>query len=306
VAALSAPARARARTGPALRAWLLAARPRTLPAALAPVAVGTATAHASGAARPSLALAALATALALQVAANLANDVFDFERGADTSERLGPPRAAQLGLLAPAALRRGLAAALALAAATGLALVAAGGVPILAAGALSLLAACAYTGGPWPLAYHGLGDAAVFLFFGGVGVVGTHYVQAGDVSALALVAALPVGALCTAILAVNNLRDLETDARAGKRTLAVRLGERPTRVYYAALLALAFATPPACVGGALGGSALLLPLAGLPEAAALARRVLGGERGAALNAVLARSARLAAGFALLFALGIAA
>lgn len=295
-----------ARRPAARTAWLLAARPRTLPAALAPIAVGTATAAAAGVVRPGLALAALGTALALQVAANFANDVFDFERGADAGPRLGPPRAAQSGLLTPAALRRGLALALALAAALGLVLVAAGGWPILVAGALSLVAAWAYTGGPWPLAYHGLGDLAVFLFFGVVGVVGAHFVQAGGVSALALAAALPVGALCTAILAVNNLRDCAGDARVGKRTLAVRLGDGPARVYYAALVGAAFATPLACVALGLGGVWLLLPLVLLPEAAVLLLRVLEGETGAALNVVLARTARLSAGFALLFAAGIVA
>ncbi|HVP29550.1 MAG TPA: 1,4-dihydroxy-2-naphthoate polyprenyltransferase [Myxococcota bacterium] len=287
-------------------AWLLAARPRTLPAALAPIAVGTATAAAAGRARPGLALAALGTAVALQIAANLANDVFDFERGADAGERHGPPRAAQCGLLAPAALKRGLAGALAGAALLGLVLVFAGGWPILVAGALSLLAAWAYTGGPWPLAYHGLGDLAVFLFFGIVGVIGAHFVQAGGVSTLALAAAIPVGALCTAILAVNNLRDRLGDARVGKRTLAVRLGDGPTRVYYALLLGVAFATPLVCVALGLGDAWLLLPLVLLPEAGALLRRVLEGERGGALNAVLARTARLAAAFGLLFAVGIAA
>jgi len=281
-------------------------RPRTLPAALAPIAVGTATAAAEGSAQPGLALAALATAFALQVAANLANDVFDFERGADAGVRFGPPRAAQSGLLTPAALKWGLALALALASALGLVLVAAGGWPVLAAGTLALLAAWAYTGGPWPLAYHGLGDLAVFLFFGVIGVAGAHYVQAGGISTLALVATLPVGALCTAILVVNNLRDIAGDARVGKRTLAVRLGDWRTRLYYALLLGTAFATPLACVGLGLGGVWLLLPLVLLPEAAMLLRRVLEGEEGAALNLVLARTARLAAAFGVLFAVGIAA
>lgn len=301
-AARTTPARNVTRRG----AWLLAARPRTLPAALAPIAVGTATAAAAGRARPGLALAALGTAFALQIAANLANDVFDFERGADAGERLGPPRAAQGGLLTPAELKRGLVGALALAATLGLVLVAAGGWPILVAGALSLLAAWAYTGGPWPLAYHGLGDLAVFLFFGVVGVAGAHYVQAGQLSTLALAAALPVGALCTAILVVNNLRDVAGDARVGKRTLAVRLGDWPTRVYYAVLLGAAFATPLACVALGVGGVWLLLPLVLLPEAASLLRRVLEGEEGAALNTVLARTARLAAAFGVLFAVGIVA
>jgi 1,4-dihydroxy-2-naphthoate octaprenyltransferase len=286
-----------------LGAWWLALRPRTLPAALAPIAAGTGAAAAEGRARPGLALACLATAVLLQVAANLANDLYDHERGADTHERLGPPRAAALGLLSPAALRAGLAAALLAAAACGLLLVAAGGWPIAAAGALALGAAWGYTGGPWPLAYHGLGDAAVFVFFGIVGVGGAHFVQAGVPSPLALAAALPVGLLATAILAVNNLRDRAGDARAGKRTLAVRLGERASRAYGVALLALPFALLPLAAG--LGHAGALLPLGLAPSAWRLACGIGGGLDGAALNGALAATARLTAGFGALLGLGLA-
>ncbi|HXZ85068.1 MAG TPA: 1,4-dihydroxy-2-naphthoate octaprenyltransferase, partial [Myxococcota bacterium] len=160
-------------------AWLAAARPRTLLAAPAPIAVGTAVAAAQGAARPGVALLALFTALALQVAANFANDLFDFEHGADTEERRGPARAVQSGWLTAREMRAGIAAALALALGAGLGLVALGGWPIALAGMLAIAAALAYTGGPWPLGYHGWGDALVFVFFGGVGVAGSHYVQAG-------------------------------------------------------------------------------------------------------------------------------
>ncbi len=286
-------------------AWWLAARPRTLPAALAPIAAGTGAAAAEGRARAGLALLCLATALLLQLAANLANDVFDFERGADRGARLGPPRAAQLGLLSPLALRWGLGAALAAAVASGLGLVAAGGWPIALAGALSLSAAYAYTGGPWPLAYHGLGDAAVFGFFGVVGVGGAHFVQAGSTSALALGAAVTVGSLATAILAVNNLRDRDGDARAGKRTLAVRMPEAVARRYAALLLALPFAALPflAFAGPARPGA--LLPALLLPEAWLCARAVLDGASGAALNPMLARVARLTALFGVLLGIGLA-
>jgi 1,4-dihydroxy-2-naphthoate octaprenyltransferase len=286
-------------------AWWLALRPRTLPAALAPIAAGTGAAAAEGRARPGLALACLATALLLQIAANLANDLYDHERGTDTGERLGPPRAAALGLLSPGALRAGLALALAAASACGLVLVATGGWPIALAGAAALAAAWAYTGGPWPLAYHGLGDAAVFAFFGGVGVAGAHFVQAGAPSALALAAALPVGLLATAILAVNNLRDRAGDARAGKRTLAVRWGEAASRRYVVALLAGAFAAlPPAALVGPAGAWALL-PLATAPAAWRLARAVGDGLDGAALNGALAAAARLTAAFGALLGAGLA-
>ena len=288
-----------------LSAWWLAARPRTLPAALAPIAAGTGVAAAEGRARPGLALACLLTALLLQLAANLANDLYDHERGADTHERLGPPRAAALGLLSPRALRVGLAATLGAAAISGLALVAAGGWPIAVAGALALAAAWAYTGGPWPLAYHGLGDAAVWLFFGVVGVAGTHFVQTGAGSALALVAAVPVGLLATAILAINNLRDLEDDARIGKRTLSVRLGKRAARGYVVLLLMLAFATLPLLLVAGASSPWALAPLALLPLGGRLAWAIARGASGAALNGVLAGTAKLTAGFGVLLGASLA-
>ena len=289
-----------------LRAWVAAARPRTLPAAAAPIAVGTATAAAGHAARPGVAALTLLTALLLQVGANFANDLFDFEKGADTPERRGPPRAVQAGWLSAREMRRGMLLALAAAAAAGLGLVVVGGWPVLVLGALALAAAVAYTGGPWPLGYHGLGDACVFLFFGGVGVVGTHWLQAGAISALAVAAALPVGGLVTAILVVNNLRDRESDRRAGKRTLAVRMGARATRIYYATLLALAYAIPPALFAAGLAGPVALLPLASAPLALRLARTVAGSDEAPRLDAALAGTARLGLLFAALFALGIVA
>jgi len=286
--------------------WLAATRPATLLAAVAPIAVGTAVAAAEGAARAPLALLALATAVLLQIAANLANDLFDFEKGADTAERRGPARAVASGWIAPAAMRRAVVAVVVAAAFAGLGLVAAGGWPIALAGLLSLAAALAYTGGPWPLGYHGLGDVCVFVFFGIVGVAGSHYVQAGHVSALAVAAALPVGLLVTAILVVNNLRDLDTDARTGKRTLAVRMGARATRAYYGALLATAFAVPATLVAAHALSWTALLPLLALPLALGLARAVARAADGPSFNAALAGTARLAALFSLLFAVGIAA
>lgn len=284
--------------------WLEAARPRTLPAAIAPIGVGSAVALHEGSGSAAIAALCLLTALLLQVGANLANDVFDFERGADTGERLGPARATQRGLVSPRSMRRATLAVLVLAAAAGSALVARGGWPIAVAGALALAAAAAYTGGPWPLGYHGLGDLTVFAFFGGVGVVGSHYVQAQSLSPAALVAAVPVGLLATAILVVNNLRDLDTDRRAGKRTLAVRMGERATRGYYLALVLGA----PLWVLAAWALAALptgaLLCLGATPWLGALAAR-LRRTQGAALNPLLADTARLGLIFGALLALGIA-
>ena len=287
-------------------AWLAAARPRTLLAAFAPIAVGTAVAAAEGVTRPGIAVLALVTALALQIAANFANDLFDFEKGADTDARRGPPRAVQMGWLSRGEMRAGIAVAVTLAIAAGLGLVAAGGWPILVAGVLSLVAALAYTGGPWPLGYHGLGDACVFVFFGGVGVIGSHYVQAGHVSPLAVAAAVPVGLLVTAILVVNNLRDIETDRSAGKRTLAVMLGPRVTRAYYAGLLSVAFAVPALLAASGSLSLAALLPLATAPLAVRLARSVANAADAATWNDALAGTARLAFLFAFLFAAGIAA
>jgi len=212
--------------GPAWRAWLLAARPRTLAVSVAPVAVGSAVAVSEGGARAGPALAALAGALLLQVGSNFANDLFDFEKGVDTEARIGPARATQLGLLSPRQMRLGTAAVFAAAAGVGLILVWMAGWPVAVVGAVSILAAVTYTGGPWPFGYHGLGEVAVFGFFGVVAVVGTDYVQTLALSGRALAASVPVGALATAILVVNNVRDIESDRRAGKRTLSVRLGRR--------------------------------------------------------------------------------
>jgi 1,4-dihydroxy-2-naphthoate octaprenyltransferase len=282
--------------------WWLAARPRTLPAAAAPVAVATAIALADGCAAPLPAAAALAGALLLQIGANLANDVFDFEKGADTEGRLGPPRVTQLGLLTPAAVRRGMAAVFAAAAVVGLYLVAVGGWPIALAGALSIAAGLAYTGGPYPLGYHGLGDLAVFLFFGVVAVCGTYWVQALTLPAHVMALSIPIGALATAILVVNNLRDVDTDARAGKRTLAVRWGRGAARIEYAALLLVAYATCPLLWLSGAAPLGVLLPLLTLPFALALVRRVA-REQGSALNDVLTATARLELGFALLLGAG---
>ena len=193
--------------------------------------------------RPLPALAALLGALLIQVATNLANDYYDFARGADTAERVGPLRVTQAGLLAPHEVRRGMLVALAAALLVGCYLVWVGGWPILLVGALSLVCAVAYTGGPFPLGYHGLGDVFVFVFFGLVAVGGTYWVQARALPAEALLAGAGVGALSTAILVANNLRDRETDARAGKRTLAVRIGRTGSAVEYTGLVLAGAAVP---------------------------------------------------------------
>jgi 1,4-dihydroxy-2-naphthoate octaprenyltransferase len=287
-----------------LRRWVMAIRPATLPAAVTPVLVGTASAYAVGGFRAGPAVAALVGALLLQVGANLANDLFDFEKGADTEDRLGPTRVVQAGLLPSAAVRRATVLTFVLATAVGVYLVAVAGWVIVAIGLLSIAAAVAYTGGPYPLGYNGLGDIAVFVFFGLVAVCGTAYVQAGRVPALAWLAAVPVGTLVTAILVVNNVRDLPTDAQAGKRTLAVRFGRSAALGEYALLLAAAYAVPVGLFFAGRLGAAVLLPLVTAPLAVSLFRAV-SRDRGRALNPSLGRTARLAVFFGALFAAGIA-
>ncbi len=226
-----------------LRAWLLASRPKTLLAAVAPVAVGSGLAEARGVFAPGPALAALVGAVLIQIGTNLANDYYDHVRGGDSEDRVGPVRVTQAGILEPDAVRRAMWAVFGAAFLVGIYLVAVAGWPVVAIGLLSLLSGYAYTGGPYPLAYHGLGDVFVFAFFGLVAVGGTYYVQALSLGPEVLVAGAGMGALTTAILVVNNLRDVETDARAGKRTLAVRIGVAGTQLEYLLLLALAFVVP---------------------------------------------------------------
>ncbi len=287
-----------------MKVWVLAARVRTLPAAAAPVIVGTGAAVGTGDFRLLPALAALVGALLLQIGANLANDVFDFERGADTADRLGPTRVTQAGLLTPRQVRAGMAFVFGLAALIGIYLVAVGGWAILLIGMAATLAALAYTGGPFPLGYHGLGELFVFLFFGLAAVCGTYLVQAGAVRAVAWGAAVPVGLLAVAIIVVNNLRDIGTDRAAGKRTLAVRLGERATRGEYLTLVAGAYLVPPLLWAAGVASGWAMLAWLSLPLVPPLVRRVL-RERGRVLNGVLAGTARLELVYGLLLAVGLA-
>jgi 1,4-dihydroxy-2-naphthoate octaprenyltransferase len=284
--------------------WLAAARPRTLPAAVAPVAVGTACAHAAGGVAWGPAAAALAGALCLQLASNFANDVYDAERGADGPDRVGPTRAVAAGLITPRAMRAALLAALAVAVALGGYLAAVAGWPVVAIGAASIAAAVLYTGGPWPLGYHGLGDGFVFGFFGVAAVAGTAFVQRGQVPALAWALAVPVGAIATAILVVNNLRDRATDARVGKRTLAVRFGRRFALAEYAALLAGAHAVTLAV---ALAGRPwVALGAATAPPAVRAARRLAAATPGPRMNRLLGETAQLLLAHAALVTIGVIA
>lgn len=289
----------------ATRVWIAALRLPTLVAAIVPVAVGTALAYRDYRFRLGPALAALAGALAIQIGTNFANDLYDFRKGADRTERIGPPRVLPLGWLSPTTVRRAMIASFSIAMLAGIYLTWAAGWPVVAIGLASIAAGIGYTKGRWALAYHGLGDLAVFVFFGLVAVAGTYFVQARLVTPLAFLTAIPVGTLCTAILVVNNVRDLDGDRAAGKRTLAVRLGRGRTRVEYGVLLAIAFGVPLALwLRGSLSVAALL-PYA----TASLAWRTLGtvltSEDGPALNGALVDTARLHGLFGLLFAAGIA-
>lgn len=290
------------------QAWYLAARPRTLPAAVAPVVVGTALAIADNVFDPLAALAALLSALLLQIASNFANDLGDFVKGTDTPERVGPLRMTTAGILSASDVKRGIVVVLGLAAVCGLYLIWVGGWPILAVGLISMLAAVAYTYGPLPFGYYGLGDLATFIFFGIIAVVGTYYTQAAAAGApaaplLVWIAAVPMGALVTAILIVNNVRDAGTDRAAGKRTLAVVLGRKGARIEYLVMLALAYATPVVLLLGFAMSPWVLLPFLTLPLAVRHARD-LWTVLGPRLNKTLGGTAQLAVLYAFAFAIGI--
>ena len=286
-----------------IRAWVLAIRPQTLSAGAIPVAVGTAVAAADGVLAWGPALAALVGALLIQIGCNLANDLFDFKKGADGEDRLGPPRAAQQGWLGACQIAVGTAVALGAAVLVGLYLVAVGGIPIVVIGVASVVCALAYTGGPWPLGYHGLGDVFVLAFFGPVAVGGTYWVQAGALPAAPLWASLSVGLLATAILVVNNLRDRHSDARAGKRTLAVRLGATGARIEHTSLIVLAYLVPVIAWATGAVSWGWLLPLVSAPLAAARVRAVWTKD-GAALNPELGGTARLGLLFGVLLCVGV--
>jgi 1,4-dihydroxy-2-naphthoate octaprenyltransferase len=300
------------------RAWVMAARPQTLPAGSAPVVVGTGLAVHDGVFAPLPAVAALVGALLLQIGTNFANDYYDAVRGADTDDREGFTRVTAGGLIEPDAVRRAMAATFGLAILVGLSLVYVGGVPILVVGLASVVAGITYTGGPLPYGYRGLGDLFVFVFFGLVAVAGTYYVQAaahtgavlsvwvpsGTVPVDAVVAGLPAAGLSTAILVVNNIRDRETDAAAGKRTLVVMLGYRLSRLEWTALVGMAYVVP--VVFSVHGYSpVVLLPLATAPFATAVGRTVWTRTDGEALNPALERTGKLLFAHSVLFAVGFA-
>ena len=289
-----------------VRAWILAARPATLPAAVVPVIVGAAAALSDGAKfRGVVFIMTLICALLIQIGTNFANDYSDFARGADTEARLGPVRVTQSGLIEQSSIKRGIILTFGLAVFIGAYLVYVGGWPIAVIGVLSVLSGLAYTGGPYPLGYHGLGDIFVFVFFGVIAVTGTAYLQSGHWSQLALWLSIPIGLLVTNILAVNNLRDRQTDIAAGKRTLATRIGDRATRGQYALFTIGAYAVPLVIGLTDPARRMIMLPLISLPLALRRVLVVMKGASGRDLNPILKRTGRLLLLFGALLAAGAA-
>jgi 1,4-dihydroxy-2-naphthoate polyprenyltransferase len=288
-----------------VRIWVMAARVRTLPAAVAPVLVGTSLALGAGNFHALAFVAALLGAIFIQVGTNLSNDYSDARRGADSEDRLGPVRVTAGGLVPPKQVLTATYASFGLAVLCGAYLIAVAGWELLAVGAASILAGVLYTGGPRPYGYEGLGEVFVFLFFGVVAVTGSYYVQLQQLPWQAFACAVPVGLLASAILVVNNVRDIDTDGRAGKRTLAVRLGRARTRDLYTAMLVVAFASVP--VLWALGMSPwLLLSWATIPLAVRLVRTIRDRLDGPSLNRALAQTGALQLLFCVLLAAGILA
>jgi 1,4-dihydroxy-2-naphthoate polyprenyltransferase len=289
-----------------MRIWLMAARPRTLPAAIAPVFVGTAAAvyWAGELPRVGAFFAALVGSIFIQIGTNLANDYSDAKRGADTADRLGPVRVTSAGLVTPKRVLNATWIAFAVAVACGIYLATVAGVVILVIGAFSIAAGVLYTGGPRPYGYAGLGEVFVFLFFGLVAVNGSFYVQVEELDALPLGLSIAVGFLATAILVVNNVRDMETDRRAGKMTLAVRMGRHNAVVLYRSLVLGAFVVLPLAL---VAGEASALPLVGLlslPLAVGPLRAITNRTDGPSLNAALAGTGALLGAYSLLVSAGL--
>jgi 1,4-dihydroxy-2-naphthoate octaprenyltransferase len=287
-----------------LSIWWEAARPRTLAAAIAPILVGMGAAFAQGALRPLVIGAILLAAVAIQIGTNFINDWGDFQRGADGPDRKGPRRAVSSGEVSPQLMLRAGLASFGLAALLGTYLVGVGGWPIVWIGMLSILSGIAYTAGPLPLAYIGLGDLFVFLFFGPVAVLGTEWLMVDRITLVGAIGSIAVGALATAILVVNNIRDVVGDTAAGKRTLIVRYGVVWGRRFYLALLSVAFLCPLLLVFSGLAPPTVMLSWFAAPLARSPVALVYRQDAGTALNGALAETARLQLGFSALLALGL--
>ncbi|WP_095498197.1 1,4-dihydroxy-2-naphthoate polyprenyltransferase [Paraferrimonas haliotis] len=289
-----------------MSAWIMAIRPRTLPAAIGPIFLGNALAWSHGYFTWLIAISSMLCALLLQIGVNLANDYFDFKSGVDTDERLGPTRVTQQGLLAPEAVRNAMAMSLIMAVTVGLYLIYIAGPVVAFLAAFSVLGALCYSGGPYPLASHGLGEVAAFLYFGLVAIVGVYFIQTGTTVYEAWFVASCLGLLNAAIMLVNNTRDISTDQKAGKRTLAVRIGQANCRSLYAVLVYLPFILVILhWLFGDLRGFCVLAILFAMP----LARNLVSAfqqQQGAALNPLLGKTAMLTLLFSLLLSAGLIA
>lgn len=286
-----------------LESWMLAARPKTLPAAFPPVIIGSALAYSEGMFHPVAALIALLCAILIQIGTNFVNDLYDFLHGKDTAERVGPERALATGLISVNEMKAGIIITFVVTFLLGLYLVYLGGWFILIIGLLSIAAGIAYTAGPFPLAYNGLGDIFVFIFFGLVGTVGTYYVQTLELNAISFWAAIPVGALITNILVINNYRDIEEDRSNGKNTLAVIFGERFARYQYVLFTIISYSILLVVYFTYKESIVIFLPLLSLPIALKLIKMIY-TLKGKELNRTLALTAKLSAIYGILFALGI--
>lgn len=286
----------------ALRVWISAVRIATLPTAVSPVVVGSAIAWKDGVFSLPIAAAAAGGALFIQIGTNLFNDYADFQKGADTERRVGPARACAKGWLSSTEILVATAGSFLVASILGVYLLVSAGWPVVAIGTASIAAAIAYTGGPYPLAYVGLGDVFVFIFFGLIAVMGTYFVQAETLTYSSLAAAVPVGLLATAVIVVNNLRDRHTDAEAKKRTLAVRFGARFSRRQYSVLIIGAYSSVAITTLIGVNGAGWLLTWASLPVAARQVSRLRSLDR-SALNPELGRTAALGLMFSSLLSLG---
>ncbi len=281
----------------------MAIRPKTLPAAVGPVLVGVAAAYRDGFFSLLPALGCFLGAMLLQIGVNLANDYFDFKNNIDSEERVGPTRVTQSGLIPPEIVKRAMSLSLFLAGMVFIYLAFIGGFPVVVVGVISVIAALAYSGGPYPIASHGLGELFVFIFFGLVAVCTTYYIQADTLNYTVWLTAIPPGLLIMAIMVVNNLRDIDTDKKAGKNTLAVKLGRYRTIMEYKLLVFGAFAIPVIMIVLGAAGTFVLLPFCTLPMARSLAIKVE-CDLGDTLNELLASTARLSLVFSLFFAVGL--
>ena len=286
-----------------MKNWLLAVRLRTLPAAISPVILGSALAYHDGSFHIFLCAMTLLAAVLIQIGTNFANDVYDFQKGTDRDDRLGPTRATQSGLITPDKMKKAMWQTFLLAIFIGFYLAFIGGWPIVCIGLASIAAGIAYTGGPYPLGYHGLGDAFVFIFFGLIAVSGTYYLQTETINDLSLYMGAAMGMLSTAILVVNNLRDVETDKLSGKRTLAVRFGKKFSKIQYSILILIPFLLPLYIWWSVENELSLLITIFVLPISFHLINQIF-SLTGSDLNLVLARTARFLFIFTILLSAGL--